>query len=114
MSWCKITAIVRRFGLEQVERRLEALGVPGITVTEVHGFGEYKDLFRHDWTVTHARLEIFTPRKDADRFVHAILEAASTGEAGDGIVALVPVESVIRIRDGSPARARDAGTAEEL
>lgn len=49
MAWRKITAIVRRLALEQVERDPEAMGVPGITVTEVRGFGECKKLFRRDW-----------------------------------------------------------------
>ena len=101
MSWCKITAIVRRLGLEQVEQRLEALRVPGITVTDVRGFGEYKDLFRHDWTVTHVRLEIFAAREDADQFVQAIVQGAATGQPGDGIVAIMPVDEVVHIRAGS-------------
>lgn len=57
--------------------------------------GEYH--FRHDWSVGHVRLELFVPRADADRYLHAILEAASTGDTGDGIVAVMPVESVLRI-----------------
>ncbi|MDE3150692.1 MAG: P-II family nitrogen regulator [Gemmatimonadota bacterium] len=100
MTWCKVTAIVRGLALERVEQQLEQLGVPGVTVTQVRGFGEYRDFFRHDWTVGHARLELYVPQGDADRYVAAILEAARTGEPGDGIVTVAPVESVIRIRDG--------------
>ncbi|MDE3151214.1 MAG: P-II family nitrogen regulator [Gemmatimonadota bacterium] len=113
MTWCKVTAIVRGLALERVEEQLERLGVPGVTVTQVQGFGEYRDFFRHDWSVGHARLELFVPRADADRYVHAILKAASTGDAGDGIIAVAPVESVIRIRDGSAALTRSVKAAEE-
>ncbi|HUX33060.1 MAG TPA: P-II family nitrogen regulator [Gemmatimonadaceae bacterium] len=108
MSWCKLTAIVRRRMLEGVVKRLETLGVPGLTVIEVRGFGEYKDLYHRDWTVTHARLEIFTERADADRFVQAIVEVARTGEPGDGMVAILPVDDIVHIRSGGPMRRADA------
>ncbi len=114
MTWCKITAIVRGLALERVEEQLERLGIPGVTVTQVHGFGEYRDFFRHDWSVGHARLELFVPRADSDRYVHAILEAASTGGAGDGMVAVAPVDSVIRIRNASPTASRGASAGEEV
>lgn len=103
MTWCKVTAIVRSLALEHVEAELERLGVPGVTVTSVRGFGEYRDFFRHDWTVGHVRLELFVPRADAERYLRAIVDAASTGGPGDGIVAVVPVDAVVRIRDGKPA-----------
>lgn len=108
MTWCKVTAIVRGLVLERVEERLERLGVPGVTVTQVRGFGEYRDFFRRDWTVGHARLELYVRQADADRYVAAILDAARTGEPGDGIVAVAPVNAVFRIRDGGRSPAETA------
>lgn len=113
MTWCKVTAIVRGLVLEHVEAELERLGVPGVTVTSVRGFGEYRDFFRRDWTVGHARLELFVPRAEADRYVRAILATASTGEPGDGIVAVAPVDALVRIRDGTPAGVRPAALPEK-
>lgn len=54
MGWCKITAVVRRMVLETVEQRLQAIGVPGITVSHVKGYGEYKDFYARDWSITRA------------------------------------------------------------
>jgi nitrogen regulatory protein P-II 1 len=99
MSLRKITAIIRCTLLEPVERRLQEIGVPGMTVTHVKGFGEYANFFRRDWTVTHARIEIFTEQSLVDRIVDTIQDAAHTGTPGDGIVAVLPVERLYRIRE---------------
>lgn len=96
----KITAIVRRDLLEQVENRLKSLGVPGITVTAVKGYGEYANFFSHDWLVPHAKIDIFATDTEAHKIAAAIVEAARTGAAGDGIVAIGPTESVVHIRTG--------------
>lgn len=98
MEFRKVTAIVRRERLEDVERRLIEIGVAGVTVTAVKGFGEYANFFRGDWLVPHVRLEIFTLAERAEALARAILDAASTGCAGDGVIAILPVEEVIRIR----------------
>lgn len=94
----KVTAIVRVNVLEKVERRLQDLRVPGISVTKVKGYGEYVDFFAHDWAVEHARIEIFLQRDRADEVARAIMEAAHTGVTGDGIVVVLPVECIYRIR----------------
>lgn len=105
MEFRKIVAIIRKGHLETVEKRLEAMGIKGLTVTQVKGFGEYANFFTRDWMCTHARIEIFTARQNVDAIVQAILEAASTGNAGDGIVAVLPVEQIYRIRTKKPATA---------
>jgi nitrogen regulatory protein P-II 1 len=102
-SFCKVTAIVRSLALENVEQRLKEIGVPGISVTWVKGYGEHKSFFRHDWVAEHARIEIFIRRKRADEVARAIVGAAKTGHPGDGLVAILPVESVYRIRSGELA-----------
>jgi len=101
----KVTAIVRGTVLEDVERRLRELGVPGISVTKVKGYGEYANFFTSDWIVEHARIEIFLPAERADSVARAIVQTAATGEPGDGIVVVLPVESMYRIRTGEVVRA---------
>jgi len=99
MQWRKITAIVRRTALEPVEQRLRELGVPGLSVTTVKGYGELANFFGHDWLVTHVRIEIFTDANQAHRIADAILSAAHSGAEGDGLVAILPVADVYRIRE---------------
>ena len=95
----KVTAIVRCASLETVEEALQNLHVPGLTTTHVMGYGEYANLFRHDWTSRHARIEIFTDESRVEAIVHAIGDAAYTGCPGDGIIAVLPVEHLFRTRD---------------
>lgn len=99
----KITAIIRNSVLGKVEERLQSLGVKGISVSRVTGYGEYANLFRSDWMVPHYRLEIFAKTPQTDAIVTAIMEAAHLGMAGDGIVAVLPVERLYRIRTKSEA-----------
>ena len=103
MEYRKVTAIIRRLALERVEKRLIELGVPGITVTKVKGFGEYADFFASDWQSEHVRIEIFVRCDAADALVRAIIDEAHTGVAGDGIVAVLPAETVWRVRTGDQA-----------
>ncbi len=103
MNYRKITAIIQRDALEKVEKRLQDLGVSGISVTKVKGYGEYMDFYSSDWMVTHARVEIFTTEKNAETIAQAIMETAHVGLEGDGIVAVLPVEKLYRIRTRSEA-----------
>jgi len=100
MDLRKITAIIRSSELEKVEERLKDIGVKGVSVSRVKGYGEYADFYKSDWMVTHARMEIFTEKSKADEIVSAIVETAHLGIAGDGIVAVLPVEKLYRIRTG--------------
>ena len=102
-----VTAIVKPFTLDDVRHAVEAVGVLGLTVTEVQGFGrqrghtevyrgaEYKVEF-----VPKVRVEVLVAEEFADRVVEAIIGAARTGKIGDGKVWVSPVEKVIRIRTG--------------
>lgn len=104
MSMRKVTAIIRCDALKGVEQALQTLGVEGLTITHVMGFGEYADPSRHDWLVEHARIEIFATADCAEAIVACIAEAAHTGTPGDGIIAVLPVERLVRIREHvSPA-----------
>ena len=102
-SFRKVTAIIRSSALERVEKTLAGLCVPGISVTKVKGYGEYANFYARDWMVDHARVELFVRREQAEEVVQAIIDAAQTGLAGDGIVAILPVEAVYRIRTGELA-----------
>lgn len=99
MRFRNVTAIIRSDALEKVEQRLHELGVPGISVTRVKGYGEYKNFYSRDWITTHARVEIFIPAPRADEIAQAIMDAAYSGVAGDGIVVVLPVEKIYKIRN---------------
>lgn len=98
MKYRKITAIFRCDACEKVEQRLQDLGVQGFSLSHVKGYGEYADLYSSDWLTSHARLEIFTEAEKVDTIVEAVMEAAHVGLDGDGIVAVLPVERLYRIR----------------
>lgn len=107
MELRKVTAIVRSEVLEKVEKRLREIGVKGVTVTRVKGYGEYANFFSRDWLVTHARLEIFTEKAEAEKAAAVIMEAAHSGVPGDGIVVILPVEKIFRIRSQSEVSPHD-------
>ncbi len=103
MQYSKITAIIRTLKLEEVEKCLQEIGVGGVSVTGIKGYGEYKNYFRRDLMVSHVRIEIFTSMSRVEEIVQTIIEAAHSGLAGDGIVAITPVERVYRIRNKTDA-----------
>ena len=98
MSFKKITAIIRVDSLEKVEKALKEVGVPGVSVSQIKGYGEYSDFYAKDWMVTNARVEVLIDTASADAVVQAILQAAKTGLEGDGIVTVSPVEKIFHIR----------------
>ncbi len=98
MAFRKVTAIIRPDALRAVEERLMDLGVPGVSVTRVKGFGEHTSFYSPDWLLTHVRVEVFIERARAREIAEAIMEAAHTGLEGDGIVAILPVETLFHIR----------------
>ncbi len=98
MKYRKITAIFRCDACDKVEQRLQELGVQGFSLSHVKGYGEYADLYSNDWLTSHARLEIFTEEERVETIIEAIMDSAHVGLAGDGIVAVLPVEKLYRIR----------------
>jgi len=103
MELRKVTAVIRSSSLQQVEERLQAMNVKGMSVSNVKGYGEYANFFTHDWQVTHSRIEIFTEKTNAEGIARAIMETAHTGMSGDGFIAVLPVEKLFRIRTGAEA-----------
>ena len=102
-----VTAIVKPFKLDDVKSALETLGVLGLTVSEVRGYGRQKghtEVYRGaEYTVDlvpKVRVEILVDDLDADKVVETVVEAARTGKIGDGKVWVTPVESVVRVRTG--------------
>jgi nitrogen regulatory protein P-II 1 len=98
MRYRKITTIVPMDRLEAVEEALKEAGTPGLSITKVKGYGGYKNFYDPDWCATHGRVEVFIAADQADATVQAILEAAHTGGEDDGLIVVLPVESLISIR----------------
>lgn len=97
-GFCNVTAIIRGDALEKVERRLQEIGVNGISMMQVKGYGEYTNFYNPAGLTSHVRLDIYTAAKCCDDIAQAIMEVASSGVPGDGIVAVHPVGKVYRIR----------------
>ena len=102
-----VTAVIKPHKWEDVRVALEAVGVTGMTVTEVSGYGRQKghtEVYRgaeYDIAlVPKVRIEIVVDEHDAVAVVDAIVTAAQTGRIGDGKVWVVPVEQVVRVRTG--------------
>ena len=93
-----VIAIIRRDRLERVEQDLREIGVRGINVSKVKGYGEYHNFFTADWMVDSVRLEIFTRKDKVDAITAAIVEAGHTGSPGDGVVVVYPIERFVNIR----------------
>jgi len=102
-----VTAVIKPHKWEDVRSALEVIGVTGMTVSEVSGYGRQKghtEVYRgaeYDIAlVPKVRLEIVVEDEDTDDVVDTVVRAASTGRIGDGKVWVVPVESVVRVRTG--------------
>ena len=103
----KVEAIIKPFKLDEVKEALQAIGVQGMTVSEVKGFGRQKghtELYRGAEYVVDflpkIKLEIACSDDMADKVVQAIVQAANTGRIGDGKIFVYPLQDVIRIRTG--------------
>ncbi|MGH3768872.1 MAG: P-II family nitrogen regulator [Pseudonocardiaceae bacterium] len=102
-----VTAIVKPFTLEDVKGALERIGVLGMTVSEVQGFGRQKghtEVYRGaEYSVDFVpkiRVEVVVDEANVDKTIDALVEAARTGKIGDGKVWVTPVETVVRVRTG--------------
>ena len=102
-----VTAVVKPFKLDDVKAALEVLGIQGLTVSEVQGFGRQKghtEVYRGaEYTVDlvpKVKVDVVVNDGDADKVVDAVVEAARTGKIGDGKVWVTPVEAAIRVHTG--------------
>jgi nitrogen regulatory protein P-II 1 len=103
----KIEAVIKPFKLEEVREALSELGISGLTVSEVKGFGRQKghtELYRGAEYVVDflpkVKIELVLDDALVERAIEAIVAAARTGKIGDGKIFVLPVEQVIRIRTG--------------
>ena len=108
----KIEAIIKPFKLDEVREALSEVGVSGLTVTEVKGFGRQKghtELYRGAEYVVDflpkVKVEMILSDSMAERAIEAIVKAARTGKIGDGKIFVTPVEQVVRIRTGESGEA---------
>lgn len=102
-----VVAIIKPFKLEEVRQSLTELGVHGMTVTEVKGYGRQKghtEIYRGAEYVVNflpkLRIEVAVPSELADKTVEAITTAAHTGQIGDGKIFVLPIDHALRIRTG--------------
>jgi nitrogen regulatory protein P-II 1 len=102
-----VVAIIKPFKLDEVREALSSLGVQGITVTEVKGFGRQKghtELYRGAEYVVDflpkVKIEVVVKEADAERCIEAIVKAAKTGKIGDGKIFVTAIDQVVRIRTG--------------
>ena len=102
-----VKAIIKPFKLEEVKEALSEVGIEGMTVTEVKGFGRQKghtELYRGAEYVVDflpkVKIDVAIDDKDLDRVIEAITKAANTGKIGDGKIFVVNLEQAIRIRTG--------------
>ncbi len=108
----KIEAIIKPFKLEEVKEALAEIGVEGMTVTEVKGFGRQKghtEIYRgSEYTVDFLpkiKLDVVLSNNKVDGAIAAIVKAARTGKIGDGKIFVLPVEEAVRIRTSERAEA---------
>jgi nitrogen regulatory protein P-II 1 len=102
-----ITAVIKPYTIEPVKEALKGLGVAGMTISEVKGFGRqgghtetYRGAEYSVDFVPKAKLEVLVPTEDADRITQAIVQAANTGKIGDGKIWVTTVDRAVRVRTG--------------
>ena len=103
----KIEAIIKPFKLDDVKEALNAIGIKGMTISEVKGYGRqkgHKEIYRGAEYVVDfipkVKLEIIVESSQVNTVVDTIRQAANTGKIGDGKIFVLPVEEVIRVRTG--------------
>ena len=108
----KIEAVIKPFKLDDVREALTEIGISGMTVSEVKGFGRQKghtDIYRGaEYAVDFlpkVKVELVLADEDVERAIDIIVETARSGKIGDGKIFVLPVEEVIRIRTGERAEA---------
>ena len=113
-----VTAVIKPFKLDEVREALTELGLEGMTVTEVKGYGRQKgqkEIYRGaEYTVNFLpkiKIDVAVPSKLAGKAADAIVAAAKTGQIGDGKIFIGPIEKTIRIRTGETDAAVDPGIA---
>ena len=107
----KIEAIIKPFKLDDVKEALNGIGIKGMTVSEIKGYGRqkgHKEIYRGAEYIVDfipkVKLEIIVEASQVDEVIEKIRNAANTGKIGDGKIFVLPVEEVIRVRTGEKGR----------
>jgi nitrogen regulatory protein PII len=102
-----ITAVIKPYTIEPVKEALKGLGVAGMTITEVKGFGRqgghtetYRGAEYAVEFVPKVKLEVLVPTEDVDRLTQVIIQAANSGKIGDGKIWVTTVDRAVRVRTG--------------
>jgi nitrogen regulatory protein P-II 1 len=103
----KVEAIIKPFKLDEVKDALVEIGIGGMTVTEVRGFGQQKghtEIYRGTEYVIDflpkVKIEVVVKDEDVEKVIETIMKTAQTGRVGDGKIFVIPIEEVVRIRTG--------------
>ncbi|GAB1259680.1 P-II family nitrogen regulator [Teredinibacter haidensis] len=107
MSLCKVVAIFDEFRLEEVESKLIEHGVHGFTLHPVRGRGRYFDSFNENHLIKHIQMEIYVSEEQSLDLSRLISETAYSGAESEGLVSVVPVQSLRWIHDKREAQATD-------
>ncbi len=99
MAMKNIIAVIREEALNGVVEMLRDRGVPGVTVVEARGYGEYANSYSRDPMASYFQIEVMIDEEQAETVAHMIMNAARSGTEGDGIVAITSVDKFYRIRD---------------
>ncbi len=102
MEYRKITAIISASCLQAVEEALRHETCVEVAITRIKGYGDYKNFCDPEWISTQPRVEVFAALADVPRIAEAIMGAAHVGLESDGIVAVLLVETLYRIKDHHP------------
>lgn len=102
MEYRKITAIISASCLPAVEEALQHEATIEVAITRIKGYGDYKNFYDLEWISNQARVEVFVSREQVEAVVEAICGAAHAGLDSDGMVAVLPVETLMHIRDYVP------------
>ena len=107
----KIEAIIKPFKLDDLKEAFSAIGLHGMTVTEVKGFGRqkgHKEVYRGAEYVVDfvpkVKVEVVTTEDQVEKIIETILGAVNTGKIGDGKIFVLPVEEVVRVRTGEKGK----------
>ena len=107
----KIEAIIKPFKLDDVKEALNEMGIKGMTISEVKGYGRqkgHKEIYRGAEYVVDfipkVKIEIIVDASLVDKVVDVVREAANTGKIGDGKIFVLPIDNVIRVRTGEMGR----------
>ena len=103
----KIEAIIKPFKLDDVKEALNDMGIKGMTISEVKGYGRqkgHKEIYRGAEYIVDfipkVKMEIIVDASQVDEVIETIIQAAKTGKIGDGKIFVLPVEEVVRVRTG--------------